>query len=150
MKKLKDWLRIKLREFLGVDNLESSFIDHETFNSLRFHDIEKDSNDKDAYLRKLINDNSKDISHFQESVNILHNTVENVVHIGTDVREPKYNNDRSWAIICVEGKLNLVKFVSLDARNARDLIQYLKQFEGGRHCIDTPYSEIFYDGLFKF
>ena len=27
----------------------------------------------------------KDISHFQESVNTLHRTVENVVHIGTDV-----------------------------------------------------------------
>lgn len=29
-------------------------------------------------------------------------------------------------------------------------MQFLKQYEGSRYCIDTPYKHIFEDGLFKF
>jgi hypothetical protein len=133
MNKFKNWLKVKLKEFLDIGNLESNFKDHETFNNIRFSDIEKD------------------MVHLHNSVGVLHNTIENVVHIGTDVKETsKYNNERSWAVICVEGKLNLVKFVSLDVRSIRELLQYLKQYEAGRHCIDSPHSELFYEGLFKF
>ena len=91
-----------------------------------------------------------DISHLQESIKILHNTVENVVHIGTDVRE--YNNDRehNWAVICVEGKVNIVKFVDLNRNDSRYVLDFLKQFEAGKHCIDTPRKELFYNGMFKF
>ena len=103
-------------------------------------------------LRKLtynLNTNTRkelkvDISHFQESVNTLHNTVENVVHIGTDVRENR-GYGHSWAVICVEGKLNIVKFINLDRKDAREIFDFLKHFEAGRHCVDTPYKEMFYN-----
>lgn len=150
MNKIKNWLRSKLRDFLGVSDIDSNFKDHETFNSLRFTDIEKDINDRTSYLRKLINNNSGDISHCQDSVNVLHNTIENVVHIGTDVR---YHNERthSWAVVCIEGNINIVKFVDLGRQDARGILEYLKHFEAGRHCIDTPYKQMFLDGgLFKF
>ena len=91
-----------------------------------------------------------DISHLQESMKILHNTVENVVHIGTDVRENYSNSEHSWAVICVEGKINIVKFVDLNRNDSRYVLDFLKQFEAGRHCIDTPYKNIFIDGLYKF
>jgi len=42
MNKFKKWLQIKLKDFLDIGNLESNFKDHETFNSIRFSDIEKD------------------------------------------------------------------------------------------------------------
>lgn len=57
---------------------------------------------------------------------------------------------RSWAVICVEGNINIVKFIDLDTKDARDVLDFLKHFEAGRHCIDVPYKEMFYDGLFKF
>jgi len=63
MNKFKNWLRIKLRDFLDIGNLESNFKDHETFNSIRFADIESDIHDKSSYLRKLINNSTNDISH---------------------------------------------------------------------------------------
>lgn len=148
MKKFKNWLQIKLKDFLDIGNLESNFKDHETFNSIRFSDIEKDINKKSSYLRKLINNNANDISHCQESVNILHNTIENVVHIGTDVY--KSNQGHSWAVVCVEGKMNLVKFVDLNRQDGREVLDFLKRYEAGRHCIDTPYKEMFYEGFFKF
>jgi len=148
MNKIKSWLKVKLREFLGVGDIESNFKDHETFNNIRFSDIENDINDKVSYLRKLINNNVNDILHCQESINVLHNTIENVVHIGTDVYKP--NQGHSWAVICIEGKMNLVKFVDLNRQDSRDVLDFLKRYEASRHCVDTPYKEMFYDGLFKF
>lgn len=149
MSKFTKWLRIKLKGFLDIDDIESNFRDHETFNNIRFHDIEKDSNDKISYLRKSINSSANDISHCQQSVNTLHNTIENVVHVGTDV-DVNPNYGRSWSVVCIEGKLNIVKFVDLERRDAMDVLRFLKQFEAGKHCIDTPHKEFFYEGLFKF
>ena len=148
MGKIKNWIRSKLMDYLGINNLINILDKHIDNNDNSFRELTNTVYSLNSSTRKEL---KNDISHFQESVNVLHNTVENVVHIGTNVCQTgKYNNERSWAVICVEGKMNLVKFVSLDARSVRDLLQYLKQFEAGRHCIDTPDSEIFYDGLFKF
>jgi len=149
MNKFKSWLRIKLREFLSIGDLESNFKDHETFQNIRFADVEKDINDKTSYLRKLINNFANDISHCQESVNILHNTIENVVHVGTDVAvNPNYG--RSWAVVCIEGNMNIVKFVDLDRRDGMEVLRFLKQFEAGKHYIDAPHKEFFLEGFFKF
>jgi len=59
MNKFKNWLRIKLKSFLDIGDLESNFKDYETFNSIRFSDIESDAHDKTSYLRKLINNSDK-------------------------------------------------------------------------------------------
>lgn len=148
MNKFKNWLRFKIIKFLGIDTLTNLIDKHIDTNDNTFNELKNLIYDINYNTQKNI---KNDISHFQESVNTLHRTVENVVHIGTDVKETnKYNNERSWAVICVEGKLNLVKFVSLDVRSIKELLQYLKQYEAGRHCIDSPHAELFYEGLFKF
>jgi hypothetical protein len=145
MNKIKNWIHIKLISFLKIDtliNILDNYID--------------ENNNTFTELRKLIynlNQNTyknlkNDISHFQESVNTLHKTVENVVHVGTDVH--RENTDHSWAVVCIEGKINIVKFVSLDRKNGREILDFLKHFEAGKHCIDAPYKEIFYNELFKF
>lgn len=136
MKKFKRWMRNKLRKFLYIDDLESSLSEFNAYFQTSKSNLEYE-------IRKI----NKNISHFQDSVNVLHNTVENVVHIGTDIR---HEGKGSWAVICIEGKMNIVKFVDLDRKDARDVMMFLKQFEAGRYCIDTPYKEMFYDGLFKF
>jgi hypothetical protein len=143
MNKIKKWVWTKLREFLCIDNIEKEFGKHEMKNEYEINSLRDQINTNYRIL-------NEDISHFQESVNILHKTVENVVHIGTDV---DYNpNNHSWAVVCVEGKMNLVKFISLsDKRDAMDILNFLKQFEAGKHCIDTPaYAEFFHNELFKF
>lgn len=145
MDRIKRWIKRKLIKFLDIDNLAELLEKH----------IDK-SNNSFRYTRRLISDlNNKtlkkvqqDISHFQQSVNTLHNTIENVVHIGTDVA---YNcSSKSWAVICIEGKINVVKFIDLDRKYIIEILDFLKHFEAGRHCIDTPCKDFFYDGLFKF
>lgn len=137
--KLKARLRLKLRLYLGISSLEENFTNYR--------------NNNDYTLTQLDNklySHSKSISRNKESIDILHNTIESVVHIGTDVRENHYNREDSWAVVCIEGKINIVKFVPLERKNARDILDFLKHFEGGGHCIDTPHKDFFYDGLWKF
>jgi len=147
MAKLKNWIRSKLIEYLGINDLVNLFDKHIDNNDNAFRELTNTIyNLNNSTRRELTND----ISHFQESVNVLHNTVENVVHIGTDVTRHPSSVNKSWAVVCIEGKINIVKFVDLDRNNAREILDFLKHFEAGRHCIDTPYKEMFYDGLFKF
>ena len=137
-KKLKAKLKIRLRKYLGIVDLEETFMTYKNFN------------DKTVfYHRHKIEEFHGSIRSNREGIDALHDTIESVVHIGTDVQRFP-NGGHSWAVVCIEGKINLVKFVDLERRNARDVLQFLKQFEAGRHCIDSPEQGFFYNGLFKF
>lgn len=80
---------------------------------------------------------SNQIRKNQEDIDTLHNTIRNVVSIGADVVH-NMGNDRSWAVICIEGNYNVVKFVDLHGADYHSILNYLKQFEGSRMCIDAP------------
>ena len=145
MNKIKNWIRNKLIEFLEIDKLVNLLDKHIDNNDNAFGELRNLTYNLNGSTRKEL---KQDISHFQESINTLHNTVENVVHIGTDVH--RNETGHSWAVICVEGNINIVKFVDLDKKDAREIFDFLKHFEAGRHCVDSPYKQMFYDGLFKF
>jgi hypothetical protein len=146
MNKFKNWLRYKLIKFLRIDTLTNLFDKHIDNNDNSFRELNNLAYSLNNNTRKEL---KNDISYCQQGVNTLHNTVENVVHIGTDVyRQP--DQGHSWAVVCVEGKMNIVKFVDLDRKDGRYILDFLKQFEAGRHCVDAPFKEFFYDGLFKF
>lgn len=145
MNKVKSWIRKRLISFLNIDDLTNLLDKHIDNNDNAFKDLRNLTYNLNDNTRKEIQQN---ISHFQQSVNTLHDTVENVVHIGTDVHMPQ--SGRSWAVVCIEGKINIVKFIDLDRKNAREVLDFLKHFEAGRHCVDAPYKEMFYDGIFKF
>ena len=136
----KVWLKFKLIRFLNIDTIQSNIYniqDYMNLNNAKFKKIEHNeivAQDK--------------IRHIQDSVSVLRNTIQNVVHVGSDVYHPP--DGRSWAVICIEGKINIVKFVELNRNDAREVMDFLKRYEAGRHCVDTPYKEMFYDGFFKF
>ena len=145
MNKIKNWIKNKLIMFLGIDKLINLLDKHIDNNDNTFRELRSLTYDLNNNIRKEL---KQDIFHFQESANTLHDTVENVVHIGTDVN--RNETGHSWAVVCVEGNINIVKFVDLDRKDAREILDFLKHFEAGRHCVDSPYKEMFYDGLFKF
>ena len=99
-------------------------------------------------IKTDIKDLNNRIMHQQDSIDKFHTTIQNVVHIGTDVRYQEYGH--SWAVVCVEGNINIVKFVDLDRKDAREILDFLKHFEAGKHCVDSSYKQMFLDGLFKF
>ena len=142
--KLKDKIKNSLMDWLGVTDLDKSIVK-----------INKNLDDSYKSNRNLIDNfisettvNKKNISYNKNSIDRLHKTIESVVHIGTDV-DMGLNQNHSWAVICVEGNMNLVKFIDLNGKNIREISSFLKQFEAGRHCIDAPYK-IFYDEMFTF
>lgn len=148
MKRFKNYLKEKLRNWLEINTIDQNLnlLEQKTNNHNKIINTNIfDINNRIDFTNKILQDK---FSHFQDSVNTLHRTVKNAIHIGTDVRVNE--REHSWAVVCIEGKMNLVKFVDLGRNDARYVLDFLKQFDAGRHCIDAPYKEMFYDGLFKF
>lgn len=133
MKKIKLWIKEKLKNYLGMISLEEDF---EFYKKL--HDFETDRDRK--YALKVE-------SKTNDAIRALHTTLESVVSIATDVQP--FERSGSWAVVCVEGRVNRVQFYALGSRDAQEVFSFLKSFEAGRHCIDSP-MKFFKDGLFKF
>lgn len=58
------------------------------------------------------------------------------VDIGVDVGF--HSEEHSWAVICIEGHPEYVKFLPLSNRDARDVLNFLKRFQYSKHIIDSP------------
>jgi len=135
------WFQKKARELLGIDYFESQVIK-----------IMKANTDSISNLRHQVkvkqNICLERIDYNDECIRKLHQNIENIVYIGSDICYNK--NERSWAVVCIEGKINIVKFVNLQSDDAQDVLHFLKNYEAGNHIIDSPCNNMFYDGLFKF
>lgn len=67
-----------------------------------------------------------------------------VCDIGTDVGF-KYS-DHSWAVICVHGKMDYVKFVDMNQSDIREIASFLKRFEYSNRVTDGPlYNRVIED-----
>ena len=60
------------------------------------------------------------------------------------------SSDHSWAVICVHGKIDYVKFVDMSQRDIQDIAYFLKKFEYSNRVTDSPiYKGIFEDIIKK-
>jgi hypothetical protein len=66
-----------------------------------------------------------------------------MVDVGVDVHR---QNEYSWAVICIDGKPDYVKFIPLNRQDARSVMEFLKTFEYSKHTIDSP---IAFQGMIK-
>lgn len=48
------------------------------------------------------------------------------------------DEEHSWAVVCVAGRPEYVKFIPLNYGDARRVLDFLKQFRYSRHVIDSP------------
>ncbi len=55
------------------------------------------------------------------------------IEVAVDVHE--YND--SWAVICVNGKSDYVKFCNLGASDLREIQSFLKRFEYSKRIVDS-------------
>ena len=71
------------------------------------------------------------------------------VDIGVDVGF--HSDDHSWAVICIAGKPEYVKFMPLEYKDAKCVLDFLKQFQYSRQVIDSPFAfkEMVRDRIFK-
>lgn len=59
-----------------------------------------------------------------------------ICDIGTDVGFK--SNDHSWAVICIHGKVDYVKFIDMNQRDIMAIANFLKNFEYSNRVTDSP------------
>lgn len=123
--KIKYNLKEIVRSFIDLDTLERNVDSIDIHNKERFSIIEREN----AFLRHSLR-------RANEKIEALHNTLSNVVLMGSDIAP--YGRGQSWAVVCIKGKYNVVKCYDLSQKDGREMLDFLKRFEGGRYVNDTP------------
>lgn len=86
--------------------------------------------------RSDCNSATKEIKECKEMMN-------QICNVGVDVARDEYH---SWAVICVHGKMDFLKFVPLNNSDVREVSQLLKRFEYSKRVVDSPFA---YRGMIK-
>lgn len=123
--KIKEWLFSS--EMLRIKQLEKQI--EESTNRLRLASIQLGNSEKEIEeCRRLLTQ---------------------FVDIGVDVGF--HSDDHSWAVICIAGKPEYVKFMPLAHKDAKCVLDFLKQFQYSRQVIDSPFAfrEMVRDRIFK-
>ncbi|UUV47029.1 hypothetical protein [Bacillus phage vB_BanS-Thrax5] len=115
-----NWLKKKIRDWLGITEIENNM--NKNFESLdRKHNNLLDSllgiEDMNQALRER---NEFILKNFKIAVD--HTVYDNL----------------SWAVICIDGKPEYVRFISLSNREIREIHSYLRQFDRGSRIVDSP------------
>lgn len=48
------------------------------------------------------------------------------------------NKEHSWAVVCIAGRPEYVKFIPLSGTDARTVIDFLKHFQYSKRIVDSP------------
>jgi hypothetical protein len=48
--------------------------------------------------------------------------------------------DPCWAVVCIKGKPETVRFMRLESNSAREIRDFLKRFESANLIFDSPYD----------
>lgn len=48
------------------------------------------------------------------------------------------NEEHSWAVVCIAGRPEYVKFIPLCGEDAKTVVNFLKQFQYSKHIVDSP------------
>lgn len=49
-----------------------------------------------------------------------------------------HDENHSWAVVCVEGRPEYVKFIPLSGADARTVMNFLRQFQYSKLIVDSP------------
>lgn len=151
--KLKTKIKYKLMNWLEIERLQKDYKEYIENNDINITDCNNLINSNWKTIEHNFNNlNRRFINtdiHREEQINALNRTLQNVVSIGADICEP-YDKNRSWAVVCIEGKHNIVKFIDMQGQDYRYILEFLKQFECSRRVIDAPYKEMFEDSFVWF
>ena len=79
-----------------------------------------------------------------------HKYMNSICDVGTDIGF--YSDDHSWAVICIHGKVDYVKFVDMSHKDVMSIAKFLKNFEYSNRVTDSPlnYKAMLEDTIIKF
>ncbi len=61
-----------------------------------------------------------------------------ICDVGIDVGF--HSDDHSWAVICIAGRPEYVKFLPLKHKDTMEIVRFLKQFQYSNKVIDSPFG----------
>lgn len=67
-----------------------------------------------------------------------HKLVNSLMDVGVDIE--LCPDDHSWAVVCIKGHPEYVKFIPLNHKDARDIMIFLKHFEYSNRVVDSPFA----------
>lgn len=127
--KIKDKIRDKLRQWLFSEEL------------LKFESAEqnyKDAEDLYNRARGYLNAAKDEYSWSFKMVDDCHQLMNSMMDVGTDVGF--LSNEHSWAVVCIKGHPEYVKFIPLSHKDARDVLDFLKHFKYSDRVVDSPFA----------
>ena len=79
-----------------------------------------------------------------------HKYMNSICDVGTDIG--LYSDDHSWAVICIHGKIDYVKFIDMRREDVMSIAKFLKNFEYSNRITDSPlnYKAMLEDMIIKF
>jgi hypothetical protein len=125
-----DRLKNKIKNWLFKEDLQN--LQNEMDNISRMFDtsIDRLREARDYYLDA------------QSSARSVHQMMTEMLNVGIDIhlKEP-----HSWAVICIKGKPEYIKFINLgnDNKTAREIMMWLRQFEGSNITVNSPFTNYF-------
>lgn len=123
------WIKNKLQCFLGIYTLQD-----------QYNNLHVQHNTLTKYYRTLENQFNR-LETKNDDVIRTSNAILDQFNLAVDVYPKEWHHN--WAVICVKGKPEYVKFIDLKHTDARDLRMFIKRFEGTNRAIDAPHREFF-------
>ena len=114
------WIKEKLKGWLFASEIQ------------RMNSVEKTVEDAIHRFRMA----SVQLDNAAKEVEECRKLVAQLVDIGVDVGF--HTEEHSWAVICVAGRPEYVKFLPLNGENTREVINFLKRFQDSHRIIDSP------------
>ena len=135
--KIKKWFfKEELEQFqIALSNMNTA---ENLFKSAKKIYQESEEKLEDAKRKVIVaKSQAEDYKKLSEDCLILMNSI---CEVGVDVRLNGRSRDHneSWAVICVHGNIDYVKFVSMEQRDIREIAEFLKRFKYSNMHIDTP------------
>lgn len=129
MKKLIENIRDKLRIWLLSDDLFQLETSKKAYESARI---------RFTYANAQLAEASNTYSSAYKMVDDCHKMMNSMIDVGTDVGF--YSDDHSWAVVCIKGHPEYVKFIPLSYKDAHEVLEFLKHFKYSDRVVDSPFS----------
>lgn len=81
----------------------------------------------------------EEYNRYIELVENCHKLINSICDVGTDVGYTR--SEHSWAVICVHGQRDYVKFVDMSQDDIRSINTFLKQFQYSNRVTDSPLAK---------
>lgn len=87
-------------------------------------------------MYSLFTEAKKNCENSQRELEECRKLFNQICDVGVDVGFR--GKEHSWAVVCIAGRSEYVKFISLNRGDARQVIDFLKRFQYSKYVIDSP------------